>query len=138
GGAGIAEHELHALLLEELEKRFLSGHHRHGQPPYLRAQSCTLAAEAKAASCTAFRNRILGRAADFHQWRRPCLRLHASGLHADWARPAIFDPMSWGQSWTKSSSPIQSKLAASGLALADSISHAIETLAGSCLGHPTL
>ena len=48
GGAGIAEYELHALLLEELEKCFLSGHHRHGQPPYLRAQSCISTAGTKA------------------------------------------------------------------------------------------
>ena len=48
GGAGIAEHDLDAFLLEQLEKRALSGHHRHGQPPYLRAQSCISIAGTKA------------------------------------------------------------------------------------------
>ncbi len=30
GGAGVAEHDLHALLLEQIEERALSGHHRQG------------------------------------------------------------------------------------------------------------
>src|SRR5262245_1573389 len=34
GSARVTEHELHALLLEELEQCFLSGHYRHGRPPY--------------------------------------------------------------------------------------------------------
>src|SRR5262245_35907031 len=102
-------------------------------PSLLRAQSCILAVQAKAASCTAFRNRILGRAATSHPWRRPCLRLHASS-----AQFAIFDPASWVQSRAKVASLIQSKLPAGfKLALADLILHAIETLAGPCLGYRT-
>src|SRR5215813_1158963 len=69
-----------------------------------------------------------------HQWRRPCLRLHASSPQS-----AIFDPASWVRSRAKSASLIQSKSSAAfGLALADLASHAFETLAGPCLGHRTL
>jgi hypothetical protein len=34
GGAGIAEHEAHPFLAEELEKRRFTGHHGHGLRSY--------------------------------------------------------------------------------------------------------
>ena len=66
---------------------------------------------------------------NFHRWRRPCSRMHAS-----WARSAIFDARAWVQSRARSLSFTQCCQRPSGARLRTCL-HAVESLAGPRPGH---